>query len=221
MPIILLIPNRQLRLLLGWHLQEAGYRVTLLDSLAQGYTQTQLGALWVLDLDWPQAWDEGLHLARWWSQRQQGMLLVLSARNQERDIVAGLEAGADDYLVKPFGLAQFRARVQALVRRWQRGKPILTYGDLTLDLLAQRGFYRDQALPLTPHEFQLLALLVQGQGEVVPRQVLQERVWGQQTGRSLDTHLLSLRKKLPPGLGIRTVHRLGYQLFIAEQNPGP
>ncbi|MCS7031145.1 MAG: response regulator transcription factor [Gloeomargarita sp. SKYG116] len=216
MRVVLLIPNRQLRLLLGWHLQQAGYRVTLLESLAQGYTQATVGALWVLDLDWPQAWDDGLKLTRWLSQQHQGPLFILSARNQESDIVAGLQAGADDYLVKPFGLAQFMARVQALVRRWQRGMPVLTCGDLTLDLLAQRGFYGDQELDLTPHEFRLLALLLQAQGEVVPRQVLQERLWGQATGRSLDTHLLSLRKKLPAGIEIGTVHRLGYRLVTSE-----
>ncbi|APB33491.1 winged helix family two component transcriptional regulator [Gloeomargarita lithophora Alchichica-D10] len=211
---MLLIPNQQLRLLLGWHLQQAGYRVTLLGELAQGYTVTGVGVLLVLDLDWPQTWDEGLQLAVWFSRQPLGLMLMISARNQETDIVAGLQAGADDYLVKPFGLAQFVARVQALARRWQKGQTVLQSGALTLDLLARRGFCQGQELPLTPHEFHLLALLTQAQGEVVSRQMLQEQVWGATAGRTLDTHILGLRKKLPPALQITTVHRLGYRLVV-------
>ncbi len=212
--MVLLVPNPQLRLLLGWHLQQGGYRVRLLTALAEGYTLTAGGVLLVLDLDWPQTWDEGLQLATWFSQRRLGMVLVISARNQETDVVAGLQAGADDYLVKPFGLAQFMARVQALQRRWQRGPTVLQAGGLTLDLLTGRAGYQGQVLPLTPHEFYLLAHLVQAQGEVVPRQTLAQ-VWGVPCGRRLDTHILSLRKKLPPDVHIKTVHRLGYRLAVA------
>ncbi len=214
MPVVLLIPNPQLRLLLGWHLQQVGYRVTLLAELAQGYTLTRAGILLVLDLDWPQTWDEGLQLATWFSQRPLGLLLMISARSQEPDIVAGLGAGADDYLVKPFGLAQFVARVQALTRRWQKGRTVLEYGALTLDLLARRGCYQGQELPLTPQELHLLTLLAQARGEVVARRTLQEQVWGGTTGRSLDTHILSLRKKLPAAVQIITVPRLGYRLVV-------
>jgi two-component system OmpR family response regulator len=214
LPVVLLIPNPQLRLLLAWHLQQVGYQVTMLELLAQGYTLKATGILLVLDLDWPQTWDEGLQLATWFSQRPLGLLLLISARNQEPDIVAGLGAGADDYLVKPFGLAQFVARVQALTRRWQKGRTVLKYEALTLDLLARRGNYQGQELPLTPHEWHLLALLTQAQGEVVPRNFLQEQVWGGTSGRSLDTHILSLRKKLPPAVQIITVHRLGYRLAV-------
>ena len=213
MPVVLLIPNQQLRLLLGWHLRQGGYQVTLLAALAQGYTLTAGGVLLVLDLDWPQTWDEGLQLVSWFSQRQLGVLLLISARNQETDIVAGLQAGADDYLVKPFGLAQFMARVQALSRRWQRGQTVLHAGDLTLNLLTGRAGYQGQELSLTPHEFYLLAHLIQARGEVVPRQTLAQ-VWGVPCGRSLDTHILGLRKKLPPTLQIKTVHRLGYRLVV-------
>ncbi|WP_247217006.1 response regulator transcription factor [Synechococcus sp. C9] len=218
MPVVLLIPNQQLRLLLGWHLQQVGYRVTLLGELAQGYTLTANGIMLVLDLDWPQTWDEGLQLATWFSQRSLGVLLIISARSQEADIVAGLGAGADDYLVKPFGLAQFVARVQALTRRWHKGQTVLQAGDLRLDLLTRRGDYQGQELSLTPHEFHLLARLLQAQGEVVPRHILQMQVWGGACGRSLDTHILSLRKKLPPAVQIKTVHRLGYRLVV---NPPP
>ncbi|MEN9216423.1 MAG: response regulator transcription factor [Gloeomargarita sp. HHBFW_bins_162] len=214
MPVVLLIPNPQLRLLLGWHLRQGGYRVTLLEALGQGYSLSDVGILLVLDLDWPQTWDEGLQLAAWFAQRQLGVLLLISARGEEPDIVAGLMAGADDYLVKPFGLAQWMARVRALTRRWHKGQTVLRYGDLTLNLLSRRALCQKQELSLTPHEFHLLALLTQAQGEILPRQVLYEQVWGQNSGRTLDTHILGLRKKLPPCLQIVTVHRLGYRLLF-------
>jgi len=93
LPVVLLIPNQQLRLLLGWHLQQVGYRVTLLGELAQGYTLTATGIMLVLDLDWPQTWDEGLQLATWFSQRSLGVLLMISDSCQEADFGAGFGAG--------------------------------------------------------------------------------------------------------------------------------
>ncbi|MEN9218092.1 MAG: response regulator transcription factor [Gloeomargarita sp. DG_2_bins_126] len=209
-----MVSNSQLRLLLGWHLRQGGYRVQFLEELTQGYGLQEAGILLVLDLDWPQTWDEGVNLAAWFSQRQLGLLLMISARAEEADVVTGLQAGADDYLAKPFGLAQFMARVQALTRRWHKGQTVLRYGDLTLDLLARRAFCPGQELHLTPHEFHLLALLTQAQGEVLPRHFLQAQVWGKTSSRTLDTHILGLRKKLPPGVQIATLHRLGYRLIL-------
>ena len=107
--------NPHLRSLLAWHLQQAGYLVqqsATIDQARKAFAHRQF-TLVIVDSDLPDG--DGLQLAAWLYEQQQSLILILSARNTEKDIVNGLKIGADDYLTKPFGMQQFMARVEALI----------------------------------------------------------------------------------------------------------
>ncbi len=149
-------------------------------------------------------------------------ILLLSARNTEMDVVKGLKAGADDYLKKPFGMQEFLARVESLLRRFRvYNVPMsLDFGDLQIDLVQRRVEFRGQFIDLTPQEFSLLYVLSQAQGEPLTRSELLEKAWPEaiENQRTIDTHVLSLRKKLEldprqPNL-IQTVRNVGYRFNL-------
>jgi DNA-binding response OmpR family regulator len=146
-------------------------------------------------------------------------ILILTARDQELDVVAGLDAGADDYLVKPFRLAELLARVRAHVRRVAAAEPgdladpSLRAGDVVLDVAARRAWRDGDELELRPKEFDLLALLVGEAGRVVTRERIMHDVWDTDwlgSTRTLDTHVLALRGKLGPD-AIATLRGVGYR----------
>jgi two-component system, OmpR family, response regulator MprA len=148
-------------------------------------------------------------------------ILVLTARDQVGDRVAGLDAGADDYLAKPFALEELRARLRALLRR---SAPIeqdvtrLEYEDLSLDLEARQAWRAGRSFELTRTEFALLELLLLNAGKVLPRETIMDRVWGYElepASNSLEVFVGYLRRKTEaegePRL-IHTVRGIGYQL---------
>ena len=211
--------NPHLRSLLGWHLQQAGYTAQQCANLHQArhaFAHRQ-PALVILDSDLPDG--DGIELCQWLHQQKQSMILILSARNTEKDIVKGLNAGADDYLTKPFGMQEFMARVEALIRRLRvASAPLyLDYGDLKIDLVQRRVQFRGDFVDLTPQEFSLLYVLAQAEGSPLSRSELLQRAWPEaiDNPRTIDTHVLSLRKKIEtdprqPSL-IQTVRNVGYR----------
>ena len=140
--------------------------------------------------------------------RQRGLatpIIMLTARAQEADKVRGLELGADDYVVKPFSLAELTARIRAVLRRTepqdQAATPghTLQVGALRLDVRKQEAFVGDRKVELTHKEFQLLEFLLRHPGEVISRDEFLDRVWGGDvyvTPRSVDTHMAALRRKI-------------------------
>src|SRR5262245_33272998 len=147
-------------------------------------------------------------------------ILMLTAREAVPDRVAGLEAGADDYLVKPFALEELLARVRALLRRTapDSGDGVLTFADLTLDTKSMDARRGDRSIELRRMEFLLLELFMLNRRQVLPRSLIYERVWGFDFGpssNSLDVHLSQLRAKLEeadePRL-IHTIRGMGYIL---------
>ncbi|NEQ23805.1 MAG: response regulator transcription factor [Microcoleus sp. SIO2G3] len=211
--------NPHLRSLLGWHLQQSGYWVHQSATLHQARDTFyhRQPTLVVLDSDLPDG--DGVEFCRWLQQQRQSLILMLSARNTESDIVAGLKAGADDYLTKPFGMQEFMARVEALIRRVRTtAAPIsLEYGDLKIDLVQRRVRFKDEFIDLTPQEFSLLYVLAQAEGLPLSRSELLRRAWPDaiDNPRTIDTHVLSLRKKIEtdprqPSL-IQTVRNVGYR----------
>ncbi len=153
---------------------------------------------------------------------QAASVLMLTAKGQVRDRVNGLDAGADDYLVKPFSTDEFLARVRALLRRVQRPDSFareLTVGEVQIDFVRQSATRKRQALHFTTKEFAMLRLLAEAQGEPVSREKFLDVAWGYAafpTTRTVDMHIASLRRKLEKNPDaprwIKTVHGVGYRL---------
>ncbi len=153
------------------------------------------------------------------AQERRVPVLILTALGGVEDRVEGLDAGADDYLVKPFSLAEFLARVRALVRRGDQLRPApLRVGELGFDPLARRAWRGDAAVDLSPREADLLELFLSCPGVVLSRQTIRSQVWGSQGGGAsnlVDQHVRHLRDKIDRPFGcadLETVHRLGYRL---------
>jgi DNA-binding response OmpR family regulator len=147
---------------------------------------------------------------------------MLTARGTEVDKIVGLESGADDYIVKPFGLGEFLARVRAALRRSISTAPLvrdrLEVGDLALDLISRRAYRADKELKLTHKEFDLLAELMRNIGAVLTRDLLLQTVWGYDyvgDSRTVDVHIRWLREKIESDASqptrIVTVRGVGYR----------
>lgn len=146
-------------------------------------------------------------------------VLMLTARDSSTDKIAGLDAGADDYVVKPFDLEELMARIRALLRRGSSIKPALQWGDLTLNPSTYEASYGDRPLTLTPKEFALLELLVSNGRQVLSRSGIIQRIWSLDeppTQEAVKTHIRGLRQKLRAAGAsddiIETVHGLGYRM---------
>jgi DNA-binding response OmpR family regulator len=149
-------------------------------------------------------------------------IIMLTALDSEADAVLGLEAGADDYVTKPFGLAELRSRIRAVLRRagaWSGGGEILTVGPLALDRRRREVTLRGEPISMTFSEFELLAQLMSDPGRLFNRQELMRSIWGDSAyrdPRGIDVHVRHLREKIEerpdePRL-IRTVRGAGYRL---------
>jgi two-component system alkaline phosphatase synthesis response regulator PhoP len=146
-------------------------------------------------------------------------IIVVTARGQEADRVTGFEAGADDYVVKPFSLRELVARVRVGLRRraGSGNRHKLVLADVEIDIAARKVSKTGQDVRLTFKEFEILALLARRQGEVIPRDEFCDLIWGPDvfvTQRVIDTHIASLRKKLGNGENLRivSVRGVGYKL---------
>jgi DNA-binding response OmpR family regulator len=154
-------------------------------------------------------------------------IIILTARSEEIDIVIGLDAGADDYVVKPFRLAELLARVRAHLRRPNRPteaeSEVLLLGNVEVDLAARRALVTDRGeLPLRPKEFDLLTFLMLHSGRALTRSRITEDVWGSQsdsTTKTLDVHIGTLRRKMldvGATVHITTIRGIGYRLDPPE-----
>ena len=175
----------------------------------------------VLILDWMMPGETGIAACkRLRNAGYQRAVLMLTARDSVEDRVAGLDAGADDYLVKPFDFSELMARLRALGRRSSQKiqQEIMELGKLTVDRTSKLLKKGGQVIQLSPREFQLFDLLLQNKGNVVPRDIILDRVWGMETDVStnnIDSYMKLLRKKLEQadgGIAINTVRGVGYKL---------
>jgi DNA-binding response OmpR family regulator len=220
--ILLVEDNRQIAEMVGEFLERRGYSV---DYAADGVSGLHLAVsnsydVIVLDLMLPGM--DGLDVCR--KLRKDGKkstpVLMLTARDTVPDRVRGLDAGADDYLTKPFALEELLARVRALNRRANEraDDETLRVGDLTLDLARREARRGDQVIELTAREFGLLEYLMRNAGRVLTRQQITDHVWGYDSGATsnvVEIYICYLRDKIDRGFSrplIRTVRGVGYTL---------
>ena len=164
---------------------------------------------------------DGLEVCRRIQATRSVPVLMLTARDDETDLLVGLAVGADDYLTKPFSMRELAARVHVLLRRVDRvraehDRSRITLGDVVIDQVERRVRRGGVEVHLTPTEFQLLAHLAARPRAVVAREQLLGEVWGwsdASTTRTVDSHIKALRRKLGPEL-IRTVHGVGYAVEV-------
>jgi two-component system response regulator MprA len=170
--------------------------------------------LLVLDVAMPGL--DGLAVSRAVRGRGLGLpILMLTARDAVDDRIAGLDSGADDYLVKPFASGELLARIRALLRRGREPGELIAHGDLVLDVSARTARRADRDLELSPREADLLELLLRNRGQVVTRELAVERVWGGRGAvgsNSVDRYVSYLRAKLGEPALIDTVRGVGFVL---------
>lgn len=186
-------------------LEREGYVCEVARDGPAGLAAARSGRPDLIILDWMLPGLDGLGVCRAVRAEADVPIMMLTARDQEADTVLGLEVGADDYMTKPFGIAELRARVRALLRRVRRGEAhagaaeVLEAGPVRLDLGRHQVQVRGKAVELTATEFGLLEFLVRSPGQVFSRDQLLDRVWGYAHagyGRTVDSHMTRLRKKV-------------------------
>jgi DNA-binding response OmpR family regulator len=212
-------------------LEFEGFEASVVEDGKAGLDRILAGSLDLVVLDLMLPGKSGFEICR--EVRGRGMatpIIMLTARAQEVDRIRGLELGADDYMVKPFSLAELLARIRAVLRRTQGSNrteaktEILEVGELRLDVRKQEASKGRRKIELTHREFQLLEFLLRHPGEVISRDEFLRRVWGEDiyvTPRSVDTHMASLRKKIEEEADrpryIQSVRGAGYKL---NEDPG-
>ena len=197
-------------------LRQAGFAVDWLrdGNSADQALQSESFDLVVLDLGLPRL--SGMDVLS--RARGRGLtvpILILTARDATGDKVSGLDAGADDYLVKPIDLDELSARIRALTRRSAgRAAPLLTHGELSIDLAAHCVTFAGQEVELSSREFSLLQILIENAGRVLTRTQLEQSIYGwrdEPDSNALEVHIHHLRKKLGSDL-IRTLRGVGYTI---------
>ena len=225
--VLLVEDDRETRALIESCLQEDGFEVVSVErgSSATAAVRSNPFSMVVLDLRLPDT--DGVSLCRNWRRSGVGLpILILTARTDVSSRVEGLNAGADDYLGKPFALAELRARLNALLRRRDLAgsRRIFSYGDLTVDLSRRIVRRAAHEIPLTRREFDILERLVGALGHAISRDDLLEGIWGESSPRaasSLEVIIGRLRRKLDaPGSErlIRTLRGYGYS-FAVDADP--
>ncbi|AJZ91341.1 two-component system response regulator PmrA [Cedecea neteri] len=193
-----------------------GYALDCAATAAEADALLQSGeySLIILDLGLPDK-DGATLLSQWRRRGVKNPVLILTARDALADRVNGLDSGADDYLVKPFALAELQARARALIRRYQgHSDNLLQEDDLTLNLQTQQVLLANQAVEITPKEFALLTRLMMRIGQTVHRETLQQDIYSWQDdpgSNTLEVHIHNLRRKLGKDR-IKTVRGVGYRL---------
>src|ERR1700677_3953374 len=172
----------------------------------------------LLDLGLPDI--DGVDVCRQLRQASDSAIIVVTPRGEESDRVLALDEGADDYLVKPFGLAELLARIRAVLRRGQRTSgELLRNGPLSVDLRTRKVTVDGNEIPLTPKEFAILECLATDPGRLGSRQEIVERAWDEHwygPTKVLDVHLAALRRKLGDPALIETVYGHGFRLADRE-----
>jgi len=224
MRILVVEDDKKVASFLGKGLREEGYSVDVTHEGADGMLKASVNEYDLLLLDVMLPGKTGFEIVRGLRARESTVpILMLTARDDRQDIVLGLDAGADDYLTKPFRFDELLARIRALLRRGGASRPDrLIYDDVELDRVTHLAHRGGQRLYLTPKEFQLLEFFLLNAGRVVRRTELLDKVWDLQfdpMSNVVDVHVGHLRRKLrETGRGslVHTIRGVGYILQDSE-----
>lgn len=224
MNILIIEDDKDLCHAVSWQLQQEGHSVDCCHNGGEAnlYIKREIYDLILLDCMLPE--EDGLHILR--SMRSEGNLtpvIILSALGEVNDRVTGLNAGADDYLVKPFAYSELSARISSLFRRKNDfGKPAISYGDLSLDSSENSLCCKDKKCSLSHTESELMSLLLQSGDKTTSRTVLLHKVWGVDTSvedSNLDNYIYFLRKRLKTlESSVSIVNRLGHGYRLEYHN---
>jgi DNA-binding response OmpR family regulator len=220
--ILVVDDKANVRHLLEDYLSEQGFRVVTAENgrIAVYTARHEKPDLILLDIMMPEM--DGYEFIRAYRKEHETPIIVLTAKVEETDKVVGLELGADDYVTKPFGMAELLARVRAVLRRMDKGQTqndVIRIGDITLNRSAHSVKVQDQLIDLTPSEFELLSIFMSAPGKVFSRLDLLELMQGETFAgveRTIDVHIRNLRTKIEPDPSepqyIVTVFGVGYRL---------
>jgi DNA-binding response OmpR family regulator len=201
--------------------KKGGHQVEWLTEGDDVYDYAIQGHYDVLILDWMMPGEDGVSIcSRLRKQGYSGAIIMLTAKDALQDRIMGLDAGADDYLVKPFEVDELLARIRALARRnfapFQ--EQIVQIQNITINLTNRSVYHDDQEIQLTPREYQLLELLIRNKGQVLSREIIYERIWGLDADvsmKTIDATVKLLRKKLHGDSEndiIQSIRGVGYKL---------
>ncbi len=229
--VLVVEDESEIRELISLLLLRQGHRVQQCSSAIEALESLKKNTYDLMVLDWMLPNMSGIDLLKNYYQGEDKKIpvLMVTAKAEPQDIVQGLEAGADDYITKPFEPAVFTARVKALLRRMPQansgsGVPpaaageIIQIGELKINLASYEVTHKGEMIHLTPSEFKILATMAQSRGRVLTRDQLIGVVQGEGisvTGRTIDTHVFGLRKKLDDSSDwIETIRGVGYRVKV-------
>lgn len=220
--IYILEDDENIRKLIAYTLQSHGYECSCFERPSDFWKSIEnyIPDLILLDIMLPE--EDGITILkklRHSSQFKSIPTIMLTAKDTEFDVVTGLDAGADDYITKPFGMMALISRIKAVLRRYEKTKEsseILELGNLKVDVSKHSVFVKDRQIFLTVKEFDLLTLLLQNHGKVMTREQILDSVWKIDVdieSRTVDVHIKTLRQKLEDaGELIETVRGVGYKI---------
>lgn len=222
--ILLVDDDALLRRSLNYQLEQTGYRVLTAETGQAAFTLARAESLDLILLDIGLPDKNGLDVARTLQREIDVPIIFLTARNEETDIVVGLELGAEDYITKPFGMRELLARVRVILRRTAResapalDEPLVV-GDITLDIRGHEVIVRGKSVALPPKEFELLRLLMLNAGAVLSANYLLDAIWGEEFAGAVQVlyvHMGWLREHIEEDPRqpryIQTVRGVGYKL---------
>ncbi len=229
MPGVLIVEDEAaIAELIAVNLRHNGYQPTCASDGVSAQRELDAVLPDVILLDWMLPGESGLLLAKRWRANPRSKavpIIMLTARGAETDRVAGLDAGADDYMAKPFSIKELLARIRAVLRRRapEQVAGVVRIGALVLDGAAHRVTFDDQLLKLGPTEFKLLHYLMTHAERVHSRSALLDKVWGDHVfieERTVDVHIKRLREALGPAAGkmLETVRGAGYRLTAMQEH---
>lgn len=196
-------------------LQRSNPQVRRARTAAEALARYRDADLVLLDMGLPDK--DGVAVCRQIRSESDVPIIAVTARREESAVVSALRAGVDDYVTKPYRLAELMARIDAVMRRSGRKsiEPTTEVGDLSVDPGARQAYLAGRPVALARKEFDLLSVLIQGDGDLVTREALMEAIWGTSwagASRTLDVHVATLRSKLGRSGLIETVRGVGYRI---------